>query len=70
MLDRNERITLDESNENCIFPTCSGCGNYIGNRSWSIGKKVDKMYELRIGGMCSTLCPDCLSRIKTLIESV
>lgn len=46
------------------------CQNYTGNKGFALGESVNRMYELEIGGWSSILCPDCLERIRNLIESI
>ena len=38
--------------------------NYDLTNSDAIGERVDKLYELKIGGLVLTLCDKCLNRLR------
>lgn len=44
---------------------CSICrANNFDNDKFAIGERVDKLYELKIGGQVMTLCDKCLDRLR------
>lgn len=63
---RDERLNLDVLDQH--IAACSVCrANNFDNDFHTMGKRVDRLYELQVGGMAMTLCDKCLDRIAEMI---
>lgn len=62
------RLELCESTEH--IDSCNACfaRNYEPTSLFPVGKKVDKLYKLRVGMMTMSLCPECLARLRGMID--
>ncbi len=60
---QKERLTLEVSTQD--IASCNICyaHNYDSISADSIGERVDRLYELRIGSLTMTLCDKCLDRL-------
>lgn len=64
-----DKMTLEVSTQN--IASCNVCyaHNYDPVHDDSIGERVERLYELKIGSQCVTLCDKCLDRLrKTLAQ--
>jgi len=61
---QEERLTLTVSSQD--IASCNICyaHNYDSISADSIGERVDRLYELRIGSLTMTLCDKCLDRLR------
>lgn len=61
---QEERLTLEVCTHD--IASCNICYayNYDLTNSDAIGERVDKLYELKIGGLVLTLCDKCLNRLR------
>lgn len=61
---QEEKLTLEVSAHD--IASCSICyaHNYDSDNADMIGERVDKLYELKIGGQVLTLCDKCLDRLR------
>lgn len=60
---QEERLTLEVSTQS--IAACSICrANNFDNNKYAMGRRVDRLYELQIGGMAMTLCDKCLDRLR------
>ena len=59
-----EKLTLAVSAHD--IASCNICyaHNYDSDNADMIGERVDKLYELKIGGQVLTLCDKCLDRLR------
>ena len=59
-----EKLTLEVSAND--IASCNICyaHNYDSENADMIGERVDKLYELKIGGQVLTLCDKCLDRLR------
>lgn len=63
-MSTNKRITIEEGSG--IFSTCNCCSASTSEVASPIGKKVDKVYKIELGGPNSiviTACEDCLKQL-------
>lgn len=61
---QEEKLTLEVSTQD--IASCNICyaHNYDPISGDSIGERVDRLYELRIGSLTMTLCDKCLDRLR------
>ena len=61
---QEEKLTLEVSTHD--IASCNICyaRNYDSTNGDTIGERVDKLYELKIGGQVLTLCNKCLDRLR------
>lgn len=60
---QEERLTLEVKEFGVA--ACSICrANNFDNDKFAIGARVERLYELRIGGQVMTLCDKCLDRLR------
>ncbi len=61
---QKEKLTLEVSAHD--IASCNICyaHNYDSDNADMIGERVDKLYELKIGGQVMTLCDKCLDRLR------
>ncbi len=61
---QEEKLTLEVSAHD--IASCNICyaHNYDSDNADMIGERVEKLYELKIGGQVLTLCDKCLDRLR------
>ncbi len=61
---QEERLTLTVKTQG--IAACSICyaHNYDTDSRDALGERVDRLYELRVGGQVMTLCDKCLDRLR------
>ena len=61
---QEEKLTLKVSTQD--IASCNVCyaHNYDSAHGDSIGERVERLYELRIGNQVMTLCDKCLDRLR------
>ena len=61
---QEENLTLKVSTHD--IASCNTCyaRNYDSTHGDAIGERVDKLYELKIGGQVLTLCDKCIDRLR------
>lgn len=61
---QEEKLTLEVSTQD--IASCNVCyaHNYDSVQGDSIGERVERLYELRIGNQVLTLCDKCLDRLR------
>lgn len=61
---QEEKLTLEVCTHD--IASCNICyaHNYDSVSADSIGERVDRLYELRLGGQVMTLCDKCLDRLR------
>ena len=61
---QEEKLTLEVSAHD--IASCNICyaHNYDSASADLIGERVDRLYELRLGGQVMTLCDKCLNRLR------
>lgn len=68
---KRTRLTFDLIEEDHLdMCSCSVCtsGAFDTGELYPIGKKVNRMFQLQIGGMVMYLCDECLDRLQQLIK--
>lgn len=67
-MERN--MSIRPTRDNCCG--CNGCGakNYESKFAFPDEKKVDVIYEVRVGSMVNFMCSDCLDALKNEIMIV
>ena len=61
---QEEKLTLEVSTHDVASCNICYAHNYDSDNADMIGKRVDKLYELKIGGLVLTLCDKCLDRLR------
>ena len=49
---------------------CNACYAQNYDSKSSTNRKVDDIYEVRIGSMVNTLCKDCLQELRSQIDQI
>ena len=68
---KRERLTLCQIQKYRLdMCSCSVCMSKTTDfeELYPIGKKVERLFELQVGGMCVYLCDECLDRLQQLIK--
>lgn len=62
-------ISISESKDTIC--SCNSClaRNYDSKSTPLFGKRVDRLYNLKVGSMVLTLCDECLDKMVELVNS-